>query len=124
MRRASWPAMHASRPHCTFRAWVAFSVDLVCKLESGAATVNARYQTRTRTLEPGALAMRDGLIARNASQLGSLMKWERCARRRIVRKRRGNPALETAPCDGPGGRQRCFMRLRNEAQAKIAAIVR
>jgi hypothetical protein len=41
-----------------------------------------------------------------------------------VRERRGNPALKTAPYDGLSGRQRCFMRLRNEAQAKIAAIVR
>ncbi len=49
------------------------------------------------------------------------MKWERRARRRIVRKR-GGMALKTAPRDGLSGRRRCFMRLRNEAQATIAAI--
>jgi len=125
MRRASWPAIHASRPHCTFRAWVAFWVGLVCKLESGAATVNARCQTRarTRTRERGALAMRDRPIVRNANRLGSLNEM-RASRATMIVREEGESAPKTAPHDGPGGRQRCFMRLRNEAQAKIAAIAR
>jgi hypothetical protein len=35
---------------------------------------------------------------------------------------KGGMALKTAPRDGLSGRRRCFMRLRNEAQATIAAI--